>query len=213
MRSTRLVAGGLLLLAWFSAQATADIMNDPNGMAGWKGEVNCYFQMSIWLTNADVQYCVYEGSAAFLASFPGETLDPGQSDHYFYAYEVFNDLDPAADAVSYLSVGLDGDEQATDADFVDGAGVNPSNFVNNNFNRGWDLLDPKVAYPDPPDDPGYSDVLYFSSPFGPGDWATSHVKGIYPAGNLLPSPTPEPSTIALLVVGAALASKRRRGRK
>lgn len=206
MRTARLVAAGVALLLVLGGQAFADIMNDGNGMAGWKGNVHFQLQMSIYLTDADVQYCVYDGAAAFLASFPGETLDPGQSDHYFYAYEVFNNLDPIADAVSYLSVGMDGNEQATDADFVDGDGVNPSDFVNNTFNRGWDLKDPRVAYP------GYSDVLYFSSPFGPGDWATSHVTGIIPAGGELPSPTPEPNTVALLAVGAALVSVRRQGR-
>ena len=209
MRTARLFTAGLVLLASFGAQVTADLINDPNGMAGWKGGARFTRQLGSFLTDAEVEYCVYDGAAAFLASFPAAQIDPGQQDHYFYAYQVFNDVNAVADDASRLAVGKDGDEVCTFPTSVANGGVPPNQTDLNVHSVGWDLKDPTVAHP------GHSDVLYFTSPFPPGDTSTSHVTGKIAASlvGVLPTPTPEPSTVILVVVGAALVSRRRRGKR
>jgi hypothetical protein len=54
-----------------------------------------------------------------------------------------------------------------------------------------------------------SDVLFFASPFAP-EWDSATAGGQYRKSMTLPSPTPEPATLSLLLAGFLLAGRRAR---
>ncbi|KPK84766.1 MAG: hypothetical protein AMJ81_04845 [Phycisphaerae bacterium SM23_33] len=183
-------------------------MDDPNGMGGdWQGR-RAYLSQPINAIAVDIEFCVY-APGQFERSYPG--LDPSGGAHYVYAYEIFNDLDPhpspSPGYVERFSVGLDTDEQAANIGFIDGAGQNPNTWGLGPQTAGWNFNDPTLSHP------SVSDVLLFTSRFGP-ELDTATVSGSYAlaATEYLPSPLPEPAALSLLAAGAVLVAARRRRR-
>jgi len=143
-------------------------------------------------------------------------VDPS---HYVYAYQI----DAVRDGVfgvgtgyvSRFSVGITGiDGQPTNIGDVAGTSVvapsnaafaPPSGVINT---AGWDFNTGVYAGQS-------STVLYFTSPFEP-EWDNASVSGAYSFGDTqqMPSPTPEPVTLTMLVGGALmLVARRRRNRE
>jgi hypothetical protein len=207
-------AAGLMALAAGTARA-GPIASDENGMDGWKGTVlfsnvepEYYPALAV-----DVDYCVYE-PGDFTLSYPGETVDSG---HYVYAYQLWNDLDPHPgwepqrdneDYVQQFTVGMnDQDEQATNVGYVSGTGQAPSSSnLNITTALWWYVGSNRLYYP------SNSAVLYYTSPFSP-EWDSSTVQGynLCEKDDSLPSPTPEPATLTVLVAGG-LAIVLRKGK-
>jgi len=203
--ATRL--GGVLLVFLFTAGSAMGgiLQSDPNGMAGWQGVQPFRSLMNILSVN--IEYCVYETGTDFAASWG---VDPtGGSGDYVYAYQIFNDLDPHPSplmqgSLSSFSVKIDGNEQIGVVSALGGSGVSPSSASQTATVVVWDFLNPTLNYP------SVSDVLYFTSPFGP-EAAFGAVSGSGLADQQpLPSAAPEPATIGMLALGAFFICGRRR---
>ena len=200
---------GLLLAG--SANGTVVLSSDTNAIPAWHG--------SVLYTNVDpiympqlavtVEYAVY-APTQFNLSFPG--ADPSAGTEFIYAYQVFNNLTPhpgwpawqgSEDYVTKFSVGMTGlDEQPSNAGFVAGTGQAPSSSNLPSGSAGWTYRasSNKLLYG------ATSAVLYYASPFGP-EWDDGTVQG-YNSITLplsMPSPTPEPTSLCLLALGAIIS--------
>ena len=144
---------------------------------------------------ADVDFAVYAPLA-----YPGS--DPSFGADYAYVYQIFNDALSTV-GVGFFSVGLEdgsgahhaGQDTSADAPGL-AAGQSPSLAMVGSTSVYW-LFDPDV----PAD--GHSTTLLFTSPYEP-TWKSSALAdgGLpTPGSGLLPSPTPEPATMALLALG------------
>ena len=184
------------------------LVGDPNGMAAWQGTQRFQSTPTPFLS-LDVDYCVY-APGQFELSFG---FDPGNLGGYVYAYQILNDLgnhpyNPPEDRdyVSGFSVGITLDEPGNEPipiGYIDGAGLAPflSYFAPNTAT--WKFI-PTLTYE------LFSDVLYYTSPYGPG-WDNATVIGYEADTQQLPSPIPEPATVMLLSAGlAGVAISRRR---
>lgn len=197
----------------------AAIMSDPNAMSGWTGS-KLFVSSPEARLYVTVEYAVY-APGQFGLSYSGQ--DPSNDSQYVYAYEIFNN-DPnhprqdLPDYVRRLSVGLDGDEQPANATWVDltpdlPLHQDPSNasFVSSGgiiTSVGWNYAsDNRLIYDYPNTGGRASDVLFFTSPFGP-EWDSATVSGNLFDSDTLPSPLPEPATLALLGLGAAVMLRR-----
>ena len=206
------VAGGMFVVAMLLASNAAGgvLAGDPNGIAGWQGTqtfdtVNIY---AVTYYTADIDYCVYE-PGQFTETFTPESGHEPDSSHYVYAYQIVQITSAYGGYVNRFSVGLNGgDEEEAGIWYIPASGdVDPSNSAFAPFTAGWDF-DPAVYVGET------SAVLYFSSPFGP-ELDTASVTGYFSTGDtqMMPSPMPEPGTLALLAVGfAAICGARRRRR-
>ena len=154
----------------------------------------------------DVEYAVYQAG-----DYEDSGTDPSGGTEYVYAYQIFNDL--AGDVlVSSFSVGLDSaadpDDIGSDAGSGTAGGTAPSASA---FSGSPPTSAVWYFFNDTIDPPGeYSEVLIFTSPNGP-QWAPATVmdSGLSDIQNL-PSPIPEPATLALMGLGGAFALIRRR---
>jgi len=156
--------------------------------------------------NADVDYAVF-APGAFGAAFPG--LDPSGGTEYVYAYQVEN-TDPATD-ISKLTVGLDGDEPLGTIGFIPDAGLHdPADelFVGAPpTSAAWDF---SAATPLPSG--VTSAILIFTSAAGP-EWDTGTTHGVFADQQALPSPAPEPASLALMAMGLGAMGSRKLTRK
>ena len=221
-------------VALLTAGAWAGILkDDPNAYTDgssttWRGRVEFRgVLMGLWWA-ADVEYAVYAPGGSFTTSWPGAT-DPSSGQHFIYAYQIFNDLgiDPEypypsggpgmfgtkdKEHVTTLSIGINGsDEEVANIGYIAATGVkDPTYSEINPSSVFWEFIGGtgganQINYGDT------SDVLLFSSPHGPElDYAT--LSGEVPDEGFLPSPAPEPATIAILAIGA-LALWTQTGRK
>lgn len=215
------------------------LMDDLNayddGSTTWQGRVEFRTSMfGFFFWGADVEYAVYAPASyagdSFAESWPGVT-DPSNGQDFIYAYQIFNDLDPypsippdmtaANHDVMTLSVILRGQTQAANNSFIASTGYD--NITNANSKPPtsltlgadavmWDYSDgqtgEQVNYQD------ISDVLFFTSPFGPKMDNATLATDVPNSAMQLPSPLPEPATLVLLAVGAAaILSKCRRPRR
>lgn len=184
------------------------LASDPAGMTGWKGTKTYAATMSGFsVFSATVDYCVFApGSGPLAGQHPSD---------YVYAYQITGVTGGmfGPGLVARLSVGLnDGDElpQAIGAYGAAAGEVAPSASAFDGVpvinTAGWDFLSAQVI-----DQGETSEVLFFTSPFGP-EWDTSTVKGTMSAvaGQYMPSPTPEPLTLAMLAAAAPLLLRKRR---
>ncbi|MGB2975715.1 MAG: PEP-CTERM sorting domain-containing protein [Phycisphaerae bacterium] len=205
-----LVVAVMAVLLGCAGLATAGpIAGDPNAMPAWQGTQQFYATSGVRTLQVDVEYAVYAPGNYGLSG-----TDPSGDTQYVYAYQVFNDLGGNR-PVSSFSVGLDPTANVANSGFDAGSGTlggtapTASGFIDVPPTSAlWSFLLNTI---DPPPANEYSTVLLFTSPYGP-QWAPATVidGGL---GNTqdLPSPTPEPATLALMALGGVgLLARRRR---
>lgn len=188
----------------------AGIDTDFNAMPAFQGQlvynpVNASFPFATFI--ADLSYAVYE-PGDFTLSFPGEVVDPT---HYVYAYQVDSVSSTVYSGiyggayVQAFSINIQGDEQITAATSVAGSGtVAPNTGGVVPTSVSWDFIGGLIT-------PGNSsEVLYYTSPFGP-EFDNSALSGTasFFDEQQVPTPVPEPASLALLGLGG-LAMLRRR---
>jgi hypothetical protein len=189
------------------AQASL-LSSDPLAMAAWRGTQTFYAADDVYTLNVTVDYAVYAPG-----QYPG--TDPSVGADYVYAYEIFNTLNPASVEVIMLTVGLAPGSGARYAGATSGppgqlGGTSPGGTVPpwriGATSARWYFSFNTVDYGED------SFTLRFTSPYGPR-WMTGSVDdGGLSADVPLPSPMPEPATMALLGIGSAMmvAVRRRR---
>ncbi len=203
----------------------ADLLpTDPNAMALWQGtqlftKTQTIPGIGTFTAKAEIDFAVYAPGQFDLSAALGlpAALDPSNGTEYVYAYEVHND--PTANVpLAQFSVGITKYNVPTNSDHI---GQDPST------TDGGQPPDTQRFNPVPGDPtsalwfftstnliPGSSsDILFFTSPYGP-TMHTSSVLGSVTATANLPSPAPEPGTIALAGIGfvCLLAARRFRRR-
>lgn len=206
------------LVATLSSTAMAGpLPTDPAGMGGvWQGSK----VISSTKITATVEYAVYapgqfdQSGLAFL-NFPA---DPSLDADYVYAYEVFSSSIPFKDlTVATLAGSVPNaywNTNHVDNVFAPNGGTAPTaeifNLSDHIFNAKWTFGTPFAT------GTGFSNILYFTSPFGP-TFNTASISGgsTNLASSTLPSPVPEPATVMLAAIAAAclLGVRRFRSRK
>jgi hypothetical protein len=216
MRPARFTFLGMALVGLVAGAASAGLLlDDPRGLIGWKGTVRFEAPSNLFV---DVEYNVYAPGPDFETSCDelfGAGEDPSNGKQYVYAYQILNNVnpnpDPVKDYVTSFSVGLpDGDEQPANIGSVAvTGGTNPALKY---FSPAapavpstatWKFI-PSMKYP------GFSNILIYTSPYGP-ELDNATVGGYSFDTHSMPSPTPEPATLALMAGGlAAVWTLRRR---
>jgi len=186
-----------VLLALSGTAAASPLVSDLNAMPLWQGTQQFNATSGVRTLQVDVEYAVYAPGNY------GLSADPSGGTEFVYAYQVFNDLLGNA-PVSSFSVGLDPTANVASIGSDAGSGTTPggtapsmSAFSDSPPTSAvWYFFSNTIG---PPLE--YSTVLLFTSPYGP-QWAPATVMngGL---GNTrdLPSPTPEPATMAFLALG------------
>jgi hypothetical protein len=210
-KSASLIAAAALLVLVAEAGAGV-LLSDTNAMGGqWQGSVVFDDATELWpgfwtpaTWEVDCDFAVYE-PGMFDDSFTSATVDPA---HYVYAYQILDPRSSTLDAfVSGFTVGLNGgNEQVSLVDYVPATGdVAPSNSWPSPSSARWDFGSPNILEGES------SDILYYTSPFEP-EWDNATIGGqtsaFRPLG--LPSPVPEPASMALLAAGGLACVWRRR---
>jgi hypothetical protein len=196
---------------------------DPVAMPAWQGTENfnnfvVIPDFSDIILDANVDYAVYAPGTFSTSAALGNPTDPSDGTQFVYAYQVF--ANPNGNRpVEFFSVGfldavdgVDELEQPQNIGFLTGFAV-PDVAAQAEFNPDSDPETVKRAanweFPTngglAPEIPANSDVLIYTSPFGP-EWDVASVQGGgLSASESLPSPIgiPEPATLALALLGAA----------
>jgi len=201
------VAVTVVLLGCASLATAGPIAGGVDALPGFYGSRSYSYTAGGDTLTADVDFAVYAPLA-----YPGSGSSFGAD--YVYAYQIFNSALSTVD-VSFFSVGLESGAIARNAgeDASAGApgqsgGQSPWMAIVGSTSVYW-LFDPGVPVG------GHSTTLLFTSPYGP-TWKSGALAdgGLpTPGSGLLPSPTPEPATMALVALGgAATLIRRRRGK-
>ena len=192
-----LVVVGVMLVCTGPLEA-GPIATDTRAMVGFYGTRSFSHSGGGETLTADVDYAVYAP-----ADYPGD--DPSAEADYVYVYQIFNDPTSTV-GVAFFSVGLEdgsgadhaGDDTSAGAP---GATVGQSQSLEmvGTTSVYW-LFDLNIA------PAAWSTTLLFTSSNAP-TWKSGALAdgGLpTPGSDLLPSPTPEPVTIALMATGLAL---------
>jgi hypothetical protein len=180
--------------------AASPLWSDPNAMSAWRGTKGFYDVGSGATLDVDVEYAVYAPGNYGLSG-----TDPSGGAHYVYAYQVFNDLLGNV-PVSSFSVGLDPTANVASIGSDAGSGTTPggtaptaSAFSGTPPTSACWYFFLNTIDPSPTNE--YSTVLLFTSPYGP-QWAPGSLldSGLSDRHDL-PSPMPEPATLALMALG------------
>ena len=194
-----------VLLALSGTAAAAPLVSDPNAMPVWQGTQQFNDTWGGATLQVDVEYAVYAPGKYGLSG-----TDPTGGTQFVYAYQIFNDLAGNV-PVSTFSVGLDPAANVANIGFDAGSGTTPGGTAPSSsaFNGGPPPTSAVWGFPLDP--PKYSTVLLFTSPYGP-QWAPGSLldSGLSDKQNL-PSPMPEPASLALMALGGVgLLARRRR---
>ena len=197
-----------------TASAGTVLPSDPAAMAGWTGTQTFSETLFTFTLDAEVDFAVYAPGAFNTSSALGFPADPSGGADWVYAYQVFNtggNVAPSLLSVGFLDLAPEGDgvddlELPTNIGFVDGF-ASPDVDPVLNFspdNNPLTIKESAVYEFTLPSLDDTTDILIYTSPFGP-EWDRGSVRG----GALinfqqLPSPVPEPGTFVLGVLGMAL---------
>ncbi len=197
-----------------TASAGTVLPGDPAAMAGWTGTQTFGVTMFTFVLDAEVDYAVYAPGAFSTSAALGFPADPSGGEHFVYAYQVANtggNVALSALSVGFLDLAPEGDgiddlELPTNIGFVNGF-ASPDVDPVLNFSPDNNPLTIKesafyqfslASLNDT------TDILIYTSPFGP-EWDRGSMTG-GPLVNFqqLPSPVPEPGTFVLGVLGMVL---------
>ncbi len=168
----------------------ASLYNDPAAMAGYAGSTSINVtQLDVEL-KADVEYAVYAPG-----TYPGSDLTSGSG--YIYAYQIFNDL-KADVAVDFFSVGIISPATVDNIYTDDTYGYSPDSAVEPSMSNIFAQSAGFIFAGQSLGPRKWSSVLIFSSDNEPTiGFGTVSGGGLSGMGNL-PTPIPEPATIALV---------------
>jgi hypothetical protein len=216
LKIASLTLAGILFLTWTAAAVAGPLPLDPAGISWAQGSK----VISSAKITATVEYSVYAPGQFSSSLALGNPADPSFGADYVYAYEVFSSSVPFKDLtiatvsgsvpLSYAgtnhvdNVFAPNGGTAPDAEIFNVA-ISPSRIINAKWTFSAGL----------PSGTGFSNILYFTSPFAPRfNTASISGGGTNLASSTLPSPIPEPATVMLAAVAAAclLAARRFRSR-
>ncbi|MBN2293948.1 MAG: hypothetical protein JXM70_16090 [Pirellulales bacterium] len=200
----------VLLMLTGSALASGILPGDSNAYIQGDQLFYNYYTGSREI-NAVVEYAVYAPLSlgnSFENTF-GEVAEIGDDD-WVYAYQIFSNASPDANEISAFTVGLNGGDELPIyiGSIVDTSIPNTTPPSDNYFvqtppdppvSAKWNFVDTENNDAGIPNDGGVSDILFFTSPFGPEtDYASlMHTRG---CTSTLPSPVPEPATLHMLII-------------
>ena len=219
-----LISATAILACCVHGAFAGPLPTDPVAMPAWRGTENfnnfiVIPDISDIILDANVDYAVYAPGTFSTSAALGNPTDPSDGTQFVYAYQVF--ANPNGNRpVEFFSVGfldavdgVDELEQPQNIGFLSGladppsapvSGFSPDNAPETvKLSALWEFpinggLDPAI--------PANSDVLFYTSPFGP-EWDVASVQGGgLSASESLPSPIgiiPEPATLALALLAAA----------
>jgi hypothetical protein len=191
---------GTILSASLSARADLiSLASDANAIPEWRDSAAFQATGLTKVLDGRIEYAVYL-PGQFQQSFP--SADISADGNFVYAYQVFNT--PSTDTIRTLTVGLDAAalpvfcgwlDQNQNPNNPDGTAPSSAIFTEPSppTSTVWYFNLPRIP------SGGRSQILYFTSPHGPG-WQSSTVLGgqLESWTSTLPSPVPEPSVLALL---------------
>lgn len=204
------IAGGIFVVVVLLTGSAAGgvLVTDPNGMGGEWQDSQHYSGASI---EADLDFCVY-APGQFNKTFEDPVPLVGD-DNYVYAYQIvevaIGNMGADKSFVRWLKVGLGADEDVDVIGYFDDGSDNlvspsESKFAADLQSAIWNFNSPTVQVGE------HSAILYFSSPFAP-EWGSGTMSGWFGAGpHDVPSPTPEPGTLALMGIGLVAVLRARR---
>jgi len=207
LRGRGIGLASVLVLAWgWALPAHAGILTTGAGFL--KGTEHFAGSSSLGSLDANVDYAVYAPG-----NYPG--TDPSSGHEFVYAYQIFA-LGDATLPLSTLTVGVaydsststnvSGGHNATyDPAYPDNTGAHPIvESLTPSSSSFLSLFAPGIS------PGGHSAILLFTSPNPPTFTSASVQNGGVSDQELLPSPIPEPGTLALAGIGAGLVLVRRR---
>jgi hypothetical protein len=214
----------LALSLMMAAEGRAGFLpSDSFAMDGWHDTVSgLTMTVGTKTVRVHIDYAVYAPGQFTLSlqnqiaggdQYIGAAQDPSGGAQYVYAYEVFNEASSNG-YLSQVSVQTDPNGQATNIGLIGDGGLIPGSY---NFS-GTTSAVWNYPYSSVPADNktipsnNHSEILIFTSPFGPKWMRATLNNSAGPAiktdpsqgGHGVPSPIPEPGTLWLLVAGGAV---------
>jgi len=204
-----------LLLSGVAAAGPLALETDgTTGLPGWHGTQTTW--NSALKVQATIEYAVYAPGMFDQSVLLGNPVDISLDSDYVYAYEVsaataplvFLSISTVPGAIPMSYVGTGHVDNWTSPNL----GQAPNAEI---FNAGVSVVNARWTFNSPllPDTTGFSNILFFTSPFGP-QWNNASISagGIQINTTTLPSPVPEPATLTLAAIALVflLAVGRRR---